>query len=245
MSALRPALPEAVPARPAEVPGEKAEKARKKLGSTTSATLLEHIPRDRRAAPHARRTDARRDRDRRRRGPLDHEPAGAPARHEADGRGARRRRDGHDAGDVLQPAVARAPLPARHAAAADGQARAAATRGFVVIEHAETGEQVATGEDMATYPASDGLTSVQIAALAHEHRRGPRRARAAPGPHPGARTPPGPLGGARRRPLRRPGGRPTPAGLRRVPAAADRAAAPPRAAPRGRPRRRRSSRPAS
>jgi ATP-dependent DNA helicase RecG len=43
-------------------------------------------------------------------------------------------------------------------------------RGFRVNEHAETGELVATGEDMATYPASDGLTSVQIAALVHEHR---------------------------------------------------------------------------
>jgi len=37
-------------------------------------------------------------------------------------------------------------------------------RGFNVSDHAETGDQVATGEDMATYPASDGLTSVQIAA---------------------------------------------------------------------------------
>ena len=43
-------------------------------------------------------------------------------------------------------------------------------RGFLVIEHAETGELVATGEDMATYPASEGLSSVQIAALVHEHR---------------------------------------------------------------------------
>ncbi len=43
-------------------------------------------------------------------------------------------------------------------------------RGFNVSDHAETGEQVATGEDMATYPASEGLTSVQLAALVHEHR---------------------------------------------------------------------------
>ena len=42
-------------------------------------------------------------------------------------------------------------------------------RGFRVNEHAETGE-VAAGEDMATYPASEGLSSVQIAALVHEHR---------------------------------------------------------------------------
>ena len=45
-----------------------------------------------------------------------------------------------------------------------------------MIEHAETGELVTTGEDMATYPASDGLTSVQIAALAHEHRQTARDA---------------------------------------------------------------------
>ena len=43
-------------------------------------------------------------------------------------------------------------------------------RGFNVTDHAETGDQVTTGEDMATYPASDGLTSVQIAALVHEHK---------------------------------------------------------------------------
>src|SRR3954453_20021934 len=49
-------------------------------------------------------------------------------------------------------------------------------RGFRVNEHAETGELVSTGEDMATYPASDGLTSVQIAALAHEHRASIRNA---------------------------------------------------------------------
>jgi len=42
--------------------------------------------------------------------------------------------------------------------------------GFNVSDHAETGDQVTTGEDMATYPASDGLTSVQLAALVHEHR---------------------------------------------------------------------------
>ena len=43
-------------------------------------------------------------------------------------------------------------------------------RGFNVSDHAETGDQVATGEDMATYPASEGLTSVQLAALVYEHR---------------------------------------------------------------------------
>ena len=38
---------------------------------------------------------------------------------------------------------------------------------------------------MATYPASEGLTSVQIAALVHEHRQhDPRRARAAARPDP-------------------------------------------------------------
>ena len=42
--------------------------------------------------------------------------------------------------------------------------------GFRVNEHAETGEGSAAGEDMATYPASEGLSSAQIAALVHEHR---------------------------------------------------------------------------
>ena len=119
-------------------------------------------------------------------------------------------------------------------------------RGFNVTEHAETGELVATGEDMATYPASDGLTSVQIAALVHEHRAEardvleplPARVRA-------LERLPDRCGGARRRALRRPGGRPPPARVRRVPAAADRAPAPPRAPPRGRPRGRRWSRRAS
>ena len=45
-------------------------------------------------------------------------------------------------------------------------------RGFRVNEHAETGELVATGEDMATYPASDGLT---IGADRGARARAPRR----------------------------------------------------------------------
>ena len=112
-------------------------------------------------------------------------------------------------------------------------------RGFRVNEHAETGEVAAVGEDMATYPASEGLSSVQIAALVHEHRATmrdvleplPARIRV-------LERLPDRCGGARRRALRRPGGRPPPARVRRVPAAADRAPAPPRAAPRGRARRR-------
>ena len=49
---LRPALPEAVAARPraSTFPGEKAEKAAEKLGIETVGELLDHIPRDRRAA---------------------------------------------------------------------------------------------------------------------------------------------------------------------------------------------------
>ena len=62
---------------------------------------------------HDRRARHRRGRHRRRRGALDHVAAGAPARHEAAGRGDRRRPDRDHEGDVLQPAVARAPLPAR------------------------------------------------------------------------------------------------------------------------------------
>ncbi len=78
--------------------------------------------------------------DRRRRGPLDRLAPGAPARDAADRRGRRRRRDRADEGRVLQPAVARAPLPGgdaarparhvrrpqplpRHLARADGRGR--------------------------------------------------------------------------------------------------------------------------
>ena len=41
---------------------------------------------------------------------------------------------------------------------------------FRVQFHAQTGEQVGAGGDVATYPATDGLSTTQIAALVREHR---------------------------------------------------------------------------
>jgi ATP-dependent DNA helicase RecG len=41
---------------------------------------------------------------------------------------------------------------------------------FRVQFHAQTGEQVGTEGDIATYPATDGLSTTQIAALVREHR---------------------------------------------------------------------------
>jgi ATP-dependent DNA helicase RecG len=41
---------------------------------------------------------------------------------------------------------------------------------FRVQFHAQTGDQVGTGGDIATYPATDGLSTTQIAALVREHR---------------------------------------------------------------------------
>ena len=110
---------------------------------------------------------------------------------------------------------------------------------FRVQFHAETGEAVgAAEEDMATYPATDGLSTTQILALAAPVAR--RRAgvagaaaRAAAGDRAAAR----PRRGAGRGALRRPRGRPAPARLRGAAARADRAAAPARAAPGGRARR--------
>jgi ATP-dependent DNA helicase RecG len=41
---------------------------------------------------------------------------------------------------------------------------------FRVQFHAQTGDQVGTGGDVATYPATDGFSTTQIAALVREHR---------------------------------------------------------------------------
>ena len=121
-----------------------------------------------------------RGRDGGRRGALDHV---APVRR----RGmkplveARVADDRDDDGDVLQPAVAGAPYrPGRGCCC---RASTRARSGFRVNEHAETGEEVAAaGDEVATYPATEGLSSAQIAALVHEHRgRIARRARAAAG----------------------------------------------------------------
>ena len=80
---------------------------------------------------------------------------GAPARDAAAGRGRRRRRDRRDEGDVLQPAVARAQVPAGHAADAARQVpgpqplpRRARTR--------TTEEVAAAGDAVAAVPGDQG-----------------------------------------------------------------------------------------
>jgi ATP-dependent DNA helicase RecG len=152
-------------------PGEKAEKAGEKLGLSDVGALLDHIPRDRRAA----RTLAELTPD---------ETATVVVEvRSITSRPVRRRgmkplveaRVADETGTMPvtffnQPWLERRYRPGTRLLLT-GKLAAPPRRGFVVIEHAETGEQVTTGEDMATYPASDGLTSVQIAALAHEHRQ--------------------------------------------------------------------------
>ncbi len=224
-------------------PGEKAEKAGEKLGLSDVGALLDHIPRDRRAA----RTLAELTPD---------ETATVVVEvRSITSRPVRRRgmkplveaRVADETGTMPvtffnQPWLERRYRPGTRLLLT-GKLAAPPRRGFVVIEHAETGEQVTTGEDMATYPASDGLTSVQIAALAHEHRQ---TARDVLEPLPARlrvlERLPDRWAALGRCPLRRPGGRPQAAGLRRVPAAADRLTAPPRAAAARVPGPRRSSR---
>jgi ATP-dependent DNA helicase RecG len=154
--------------RALELPGEKAEKAAEKLGLTSIAALLDHIPRDRRAA----RTIG---------DLVEGETATVVVEVlSITSRQVRRRgmkplvaaRVSDETGTMgvtffNQPWLERRYRPGTRLLLTgkyQGQ------RGFRVNEHAETGELVSTGEDMATYPASEGLTSVQIAALAHEHR---------------------------------------------------------------------------
>jgi ATP-dependent DNA helicase RecG len=146
--------------------GEKAAKAAERLGLTTVGALLEHVPRDRRAA----RT-------------LGELAIDEVATVVVEVRSIRSR-----------PVRRRGMKPLVEAVVADGTGTLKATffnqpwlegryrpgtrllltgkyqgpRGFRVNEHAPTGELVAAGEDMATYPATDGLTSAQIAALVHE-----------------------------------------------------------------------------
>ncbi len=153
-----------------KLPGEKAAKAGERLGLTSIGTLLEHIPRDRRAA----RTLAELTPD---------ETATVVVEvRSITSRPVRRRgmkplveaRVADETGTMPvtffnQPWLERRYRPGTRLMLTGKLARPP-RRGFVVIEHAETGELVATGEDMATYPASDGLSSVQIAALVHEHR---------------------------------------------------------------------------
>jgi len=151
-----------------ELPGEKAAKAAQRLGLRTVGDLLEHIPRDRRAA----RTigDLA----------IDEVATVVVEVLSISSRQVRRRgmkplvtaRVADASGTMVatffnQPWLERRYRPGTRLLLTG---KYQGHRGFRVNEHAETGEQVATGEDMATYPASDGLTSVQIAALAHEHR---------------------------------------------------------------------------
>src|SRR3954470_15647557 len=147
---------------------EKAEKAAKRLELHDVGDLLEHIPRDRRAARTIEEL-------------VDGETATVVVEvRSIRSRQVRRRgmkplveaRVADETGTMgatffNQPWLERRYRPGtRLLLTGKYQGR----RGFRVNEHAETGELVSTGEDMATYPASDGLTSVQIAALAHEHR---------------------------------------------------------------------------
>ena len=81
---------------------------------------------------------------------------------------------------------------------------------FRVQFHAESGEAVgAAASDVATYPATEGLSSTQILALVREWRgAGARGARAAARAAARPRRLPDRAGRARRRALRRPRGRP-------------------------------------
>ena len=231
---LRPALPEAVAARARrDVSGrEGREGGREAADPDGRRAARPHPARSPRRAADRRAGDGR-GRDRRRPGPLDHIAPGAPARDEAARLRPRLRRDGDDDGDVLQPAVARAPLPPRHAAAADRQVPGSARVPGQRARRDGRGRRGGGG-----HGDLPGLRGPVVGADRGARPRAPgddaRRARAAAGADPRAGAAPGPRRGARRRPLRRPGGRPPAARVRRAPAAADRAPAPPRAAPRGR-----------
>jgi len=153
---------------PLTLPGEKAEKAAERLGLRTVADLLDHIPRDRRAA----RTIAELG--------IDEVATVVVEVRSITSRPVRRRgmkplvsaRVADETGTMTvtffnQPWLERRYRPGTRLLLTG---KYQGHRGFRVNEHAETGELVAAGEDMATYPASEGLTSVQIAALVHEHR---------------------------------------------------------------------------
>ena len=180
--------------------------------------------------------------DRRRRGPR--RSARARCAGAACGRSSRRPSPTRpaDEGRVLQPAVARAQVPARHAARAARQVPRRATASASARTRRRREARGAAEGEVAHYPATDGITSTQILALvattatrsrdvARAAARAPARRRAA------AR----PARGAVRRARRRPRGRPPAPGLRRAAARPARPAAPPRAPPRGAARRRRST----
>ena len=122
-----------------------------------------------RGGPHRRDAPARRDRDGARRGPQDRHALRPPPRHEAARRGDRRRRDRLDGGLVLQPALARPALPARHAPAA---ARLR-TDPRPLLRHRARARPSAgrrARRRSRQYPASEGIDSTRILALMREHR---------------------------------------------------------------------------
>jgi ATP-dependent DNA helicase RecG len=146
--------------------GEKAAAGAKKIGLQTIGNLLEHLPRDRRAA----RTLAELQPD---------EVASVVVEVRS---------------ITSRPVRRRGMKPLVEAVVADGTGRMKATffnqpwlqnrykpgtrllltgkyqghRGFRVNEHAPTGEAVAA-DDVAAYPATEGLSSAQIATLVHAH----------------------------------------------------------------------------
>ncbi len=153
--------------------GEKALAGAKKIGLETIGDLLEHLPRDRRAA----RTLAELQPD---------EVASVVVEVRS---------------ITSRPVRRRGMKPLVEAVVADGTGRMKATffnqpwlqnrykpgtrllltgkyqghRGFRVNEHAPTGEEVAADE-VAAYPATEGLSSAQIATLVHAHIREARHA---------------------------------------------------------------------
>src|SRR4051812_32414230 len=149
-------------------PGEKAEKAAEKLGIETVGELLDHIPRDRRAARLI--------------GALAMDEVATVVVQVLAITSCQVRRRGmkplvsarvsDESGTMSvtffnQPWLERRYRPGTRLLL---MGKYQGPRGFRVNEHAETGEVAAVGDDMATYPASEGLSSVQIAALVHEHR---------------------------------------------------------------------------
>jgi ATP-dependent DNA helicase RecG len=153
---------------PLKLPGEKAVKAGERLGLLTVGDLLAHTPRDRSAA----RTIAA----------LDH---GEVASVVVEVRSI-----------ASRPVRRRGMKPLVEAVVADGTGTMKATffnqpwlerryrpgtrlllkgkfegrNRFRVQEHSVTGEVTAGDDEVATYAATDGLSSTQIAALVHEHR---------------------------------------------------------------------------
>ena len=154
--------------------GEKAAKGAERLGLRTIGDLLEHVPRDRRAARTIAtlaldevatvvvevRTIASRPVRRRGMKPLVEATV-------VDGSGAMK------ATFFNQPWLVGRYRPGTRLLLT-GKFQGA--RGMRVNEHAPTGELVAAGEEMATYPATDGLSSAQLAALVYEHRDAARHA---------------------------------------------------------------------